>query len=73
MNEMKQYSKKLVQKKIIITISKADLADAEEIKKIKKIKFKGINEKPLIISSVTGSGINEMLDYLWQILEKETE
>jgi GTP-binding protein len=73
MNEMKQYSKKLVQKKIIVTISKSDLADPDKMKEIKKIKFKGIKEKPQIFSSVTGSGLNEMLDYLWQILAKEAE
>lgn len=69
-NELKQYSEKLTKKKIIVSFSKADLADEESLKQISKIKFKGIKEEPLIFSSVSGDGLNELLDLLWQTLEK---
>jgi GTP-binding protein len=66
--ELKIYSPKLIQKKIIVSISKADLIDSLQAKKLLKTKFKGINEKPILFSSVSGSGLSELLDYLWQLL-----
>lgn len=70
MNELKNYSLQLIQKKIIVSFSKADLIDSQKAKKLEKMKFKGIKEKPFIFSSVTGEGISELLDDLWQLLEK---
>ena len=70
MNELKNYSLQLIQKKIIVSFSKADLIDSQKAKKLAQMKFKGIKEKPFIFSSVTGEGISELLDDLWQLLEK---
>jgi len=69
-NELKSYSPSLVQKKMIVSISKADLLESEAIKKISRLKFKGIKDKPQIFSSISRQGLNELLDYLWQSLEK---
>lgn len=71
MKELKNYSSKLVQKKMLVSISKADLIDNNTMKKISSLKFKAIKEKPIIFSSATGFGINELLDVLWENLEKE--
>ncbi|AFH49998.1 GTP-binding protein [Ignavibacterium album JCM 16511] len=64
-NELKKYSRKLVDKKILVSLSKADLVGENEIKNLKKLKFKGIEEPVIIFSAVSGYGINELLDKLW--------
>jgi len=72
MKELKSYSTELIKKKMIVSFSKADLADLKTIEKISLIKLKGIKDKPLIFSSISGQGLKELLDYLWKTLEKET-
>ncbi len=71
MSELKSYSPKLIQKKIMVSLSKADLIDLERMKKASRFKFKGIKEKPIIFSSISGFGLADMLDILWQNLEKD--
>ncbi len=73
LSELKNYSSRLTNKKIIISFSKADLIDEESIKKLSKHKFDGVNTEPLIFSSVTGYGIKKLLDVLWKTLEEEDE
>ena len=73
-NELKKYSPKLVQIKKVIALSKSDLADSKKIKEASTAKFKGMNSKTLIFSSISGYGLNELLDILWKNLEqKETD
>jgi len=61
-NELKKYNKKLLEKKIIIAISKCDLAPKE---KIDKINFK--SKYPIIkISSITNLGLMELKDCIWK-------
>ena len=71
MNELKSYSPKLIQKKIFVSLSKADLIDSERMKQISRFKFKGIKDNPLVFSSISGYGLDKMMDILWDILEKE--
>lgn len=71
MNELKCYSPKLIQKKIMVSFSKSDLVDSEKRKELSRFQFKGIKSKPLIFSSISGQGLSELLDYLWQIIEKK--
>lgn len=71
LNELKSYSPKLVQKKILVSLSKADLIDTKKVKEVLRFKFKGIKDKPIIFSSVTGYGLDGMLDILWDYLQKE--
>lgn len=73
LSELKNYSSRLTNKKIIISFSKADLVDEESIKKLSKHKFDGVNTEPLVFSSVTGFGIKKLLDVLWKTLEEENE
>jgi GTP-binding protein len=70
LNELKSYSPKLVQKKVIVSVSKADLIDHKTGIKISNLKFKGVSEKPIIFSSITGSGLDELMDILWKNLQK---
>ena len=68
MKELKKYSLKLIQKKIIVSISKVDLVDSLQTKKLSKIKFKGIKEEPILFSSISGLGLSKLLDNLWRSL-----
>jgi len=72
-NELKNYSQKLVNKTAIVSFSKADLADEKKINKVSKLNLKKAENKPLVFSSVTGFGINELLDTLWQSLKEQNE
>jgi GTP-binding protein len=67
-NELKSYSKKLANKKKIISLSKADLAADRDLRKIANKKLKNSDSPILIFSSATGKGIQELLDYLWNEL-----
>lgn len=69
-NELKKYSRKLVEKKILVALSKADLLSELELKKMKKVKFKKVDEPALIISAVSGYGIEKLIDTLWNTLHK---
>lgn len=71
-DELKKYSRKLIDKKILVSLSKADLVEENEIKKLEKLKFKGVEGPIIIFSAVSGYGINELLDRLWQTLNEVT-
>lgn len=71
MNELKSYSPKLIQKKIFVSLSKSDLIDSDSISEVSRFRFKGIKDKPLIFSSITGQGLDKLLDKLWDSLGKE--
>jgi len=64
-NELKNYSKVLVKKKIILSLSKADLISETEIKKLSKIKIKKVKSPVIIFSSATKYGLEELKDLLW--------
>ncbi len=69
-NELKTYSKILAGKKKIVALSKADLLEEDEIKKLskKKIKNSSATGPLLIFSSATKFGLENLLDYLWKNL-----
>lgn len=69
LNELSSYSKGLTKKKKIISLSKADLVEEQELKKISKMKIKNADSPLLIFSSASGTGINELLDHLWKALQ----
>jgi GTP-binding protein len=69
LNELSLYSKALMQKKIILALTKADLKEEKERIKIKKTKLKNYSEPLFIISSASKTGLNELLDYLWKQIE----
>ena len=64
-NELKNYSKVLVKKKMILSLSKADLISETEIKKLLKIKIKKVKSPLIIFSSATKYGLDELKDRLW--------
>lgn len=67
-SELKKYSKKLVEKKILVSLSKSDLITENEIAKLSKTKFKKIKSPTLIFSSATGKGLEHLLDEIWEVL-----
>jgi GTP-binding protein len=68
LNELKSYSEKLIEKPRIVAITKMDLADEMLRKSLDKIKFGNV---PICrISSVTGEGINELVDIIWKKLSE---
>lgn len=69
LNELTLYSKKLLNKKIILALTKADLIEEDRLKKIKKTKFNNYPEPLFIISSASKMGLNELLNYLWKQIE----
>lgn len=70
-NELKKFSKKLVEKQIIVSISKSDLVPEEEISDLQRLKFKKIKTPVLIFSSITGQGIDQLIDILWKTLDNQ--
>jgi GTPase len=68
LKEIRNYSKKLAEKIKIISLSKADLIQESEINKIRKKKPKNVNSPLMIFSSVSGYGLQELIDYLWKEL-----
>ena len=73
LNELKTYSQKLLKKKMLVSLTKADLINSNKINELTRYKFRGIKDKSILISSITGFGLNELLDILWQNLQKESE
>jgi GTP-binding protein len=71
-NELKSYSSKLIEKRMLIAFSKSDLADEEKIKEVSKLKFRNEKITPSVISSVTKSGLPELLDIMWNSI-RETQ
>lgn len=66
LNELEQYNPELLDKKILIAISKSDMLDDELKDAIGKTLPQNIPH--LFISAVTNQGINTLKDALWQAL-----
>lgn len=67
LNELKQYNPELLDKDIILAISKSDLLDKELEDEIKK----DLPDVPWVfISSVSGKGILQLKDLIWKLLNR---
>ena len=71
LNELRSHSKKLATKTKIVSLSKADLIEESEIKKIRRKKIKNADSPLLIFSSVSGFGLLGLVDYLWRTLKEK--
>jgi GTPase len=67
-NELEQYNPELLNKQFIIAVSKTDMLDQELIDAIKKELPKNIPY--VFISSVTGKGLMDLKDLLWEALNE---
>jgi len=70
LNELKQYNPELVDKQRILAITKCDLLDDELMTEIKKEVPENI--QTVFISSLSGLGITELKDLIWQEINKES-
>ena len=71
LKELKEYNPELVDKDIILAISKTDLINDNEIKKISNKLNNEIKNIPFVfISSVSNKGIIKLKDIIWKVLNK---
>jgi len=64
LNELKQYNPELLDKSRLLAISKSDIFDDEMIEDLKPELPKDV--ETIFISAITGQGINELKDKLWE-------
>lgn len=69
LSELEKYNPELLTKARLLAISKCDMADQEMLKQAEKTMPTDISH--VFISSVSGQGIEQLKDMLWQELEKE--
>jgi GTP-binding protein len=69
LNELKEFNPELLDKSRVLAITKCDMLDKDLIKEMKKEIPKSI--KCVFISSVSGIGIDELKDLLWEELNKK--
>lgn len=67
LGELTQYNPELLDKQRILAVTKCDMLDEELIKQMKAELPEGI--ETIFISSVSGLGIQQLKDKLWQILQ----
>jgi GTPase len=72
-NELKSYSPNFTKKKIIVALSKADLINEEKIKKLAGLKFGMEGILPVIFSSVSHYGLDELRDSMWQAIQEASK
>jgi GTP-binding protein len=72
-DELKAFSKELPKKKKIVALTKADLLTKDEIKKLTIKKLRNADSPTFLISAVDGTGMQEIIDYLWQSLPHYSE
>ncbi|MFH1196082.1 MAG: GTPase ObgE [bacterium] len=70
LNELESYSKVLAAKKKFIALTKTDLVEEAEKKKLSKTKIASYKGKILAFSAISGDGIQELLDFLWKELSE---
>ncbi|MDO8550725.1 MAG: GTPase ObgE [Ignavibacteria bacterium] len=73
LNELKSHSKKLAAKTKIVSLSKADLVEESDLKKIQKKKIKNADSPLIVFSAVSGYGLQDLVDYLWKMLKSEMD
>lgn len=66
--ELQKYNPELLSKPRLLGISKADLTDAE-LRKLITTDLKGLDMAPVFFSAVTGFGLTELKDRLWEQLQ----
>lgn len=65
LSELEKYSKELAGKEKFFVLTKADTLTEQEMDEKSKFSIEGTDEKPLLISSVSGYGLKNLLDRIW--------
>lgn len=71
LGELKKYNPELLDKERVLAISKSDMLDAELTKAIKKELPR--NVKSVFISGLTKTGLEQLKETLWTVLNKNAE
>jgi GTP-binding protein len=66
-NELQQHNPELLDKEFLLAITKSDMLDDELEEEIKAELPKGVTS--LFISSVAQTGLQELKDLLWKLLQ----
>lgn len=66
--EIEAYAKELADKPELIVFSKADVVDADELKKKRKAFEKATGQVPLVISAATGQGVKPAMGKLLELI-----
>jgi len=69
LNELKDYNPELLDKKHLLAISKCDLVDEDQLKKLKRTLPK--NVPAVFISALAHQNIDTLKDLIWKTLEEE--
>lgn len=69
LNELQQYNPELLEKQRILAISKCDMLDEQMMNEMREQLPDDV--QTVFISSVSGLGINELKDLIWEELHKE--
>jgi len=67
--ELKSFSRKLLEKPRILAVNKADLPEAADV--LKKIRGRYRLRKPMLISAATGEGVDALLDRVIEELSRQ--
>ena len=67
-NELKKHNPTLLKKKRIVCLSKIDGLTDEQLKAIKKLDFKAPDTQLFYVSSVAGTGIDELKHKMWEVV-----
>lgn len=70
LNELKKYNPGLMDKQRVLAVTKSDMLDQELIEALRK--ELPVDVKSVFISAVSGSGIAELKNILWEELNRET-
>lgn len=68
LHELEAYNPELLEKQRILAITKCDLLDE---KQLAKLKISNLQLPVVLISSVSGKGLQELKDLIWEELNKE--
>jgi GTP-binding protein len=68
-NELQKHNPELLDKESILAITKSDMLDDELLEEMKEELPKGVSS--IFISSVAQTGLSELKDKLWELLQKQ--
>jgi GTP-binding protein len=68
LRELELYNAQLLQKSRLICLSKADLLTPEQRRSVQSLRIDG--QQPLLISALTGEGIQTLLFRIWELLQQ---
>ena len=67
--ELEKYSKELSERFQIVMLNKADIMQKEKIEELRE-KFLKLNENVFVVSTVTGFGVQELLNYVYKKIDE---